>query len=687
MKTGLLTVAVALSIWAVETAWAVSPTAAELAEARLWAAARFAGVQLAEPPQGEAASGAEPFFSFTYDGRPSVEALKTWEFQRESRPGGARQTQHTLAWTDPKTGLVLRCVGIEYADFPTVEWTLFFRNPGARKTPILADIRALDIRVERGPAPNREGASSEFRLHHHVGSPCTAEDYRPLETVLKPGMTKRIAAAGGRPTNSDLSYFNLQRSGGDGLIVVVGWPGQWAAEFVGEDESRVRIRAGQELTRLKLLPGEEIRTPRIVLQFWKGDRLRSQNLWRRWMLAHNVPRLGGQLPPLILSASSSYYYEIMYRADAASQKMFFDRYLEEGMKLDYWWMDAGWYPCDPVGWPKTGTWEVDRRRFPKGLREISDYVQARGAKTIVWFEPERVRADTALAQEHPEWILGGSQGGVLNLGNPDAWTWLVDHIDKLLVEEGIGLYRQDFNIDPLAKWRANDAPDRQGMTEIKHVVGYLAFWDELRRRHPDMLIDTCSSGGRRNDLETLKRAIPLLRSDYLTPGIAQQCQTYGIASWMPYFGMPLQDVWDNLYLLRSGLCPELTLRFDMRKRERDFSLARRLVDHWRQFGRSYLGDYYPLTPYTLDANVWMAWQFDCPESGEGLVQAFRREQSGDESARLKLYGLEPEAVYTLTDLDVPGATRMTGRELTQDGLSIAIKDRPGAAIVTYAKRS
>ena len=69
-------------------------------------------------------------------------------------------------------------------------------------------------------------------------------------------------------------------------------------------------------------------------------------------------------------------------------------------------------------------------------------------------------------------------------------------------------------MDPLAYWRAADVPDRQGITEIRYVTGLLAYWDELRRRRPDMLIDTCASGGRRNDLETLRRAVPLWRSDY-----------------------------------------------------------------------------------------------------------------------------------------------------------------------------
>ena len=64
----------------------------------------------------------------------------------------------------------------------------------------------------------------------------------------------------------------------------------------------MRVAAGQELTKFRLLPGEEVRTPLVVLQFWKGDRIHSQNVWRRWMIAHNLPRPGGTLPPPFTSA-------------------------------------------------------------------------------------------------------------------------------------------------------------------------------------------------------------------------------------------------------------------------------------------------------------------------------------------------------------------------------------------------
>jgi alpha-galactosidase len=89
----------------------------------------------------------------------------------------------------------------------------------------------------------------------------------------------------------------------------------------------------------------------------------------------------------------------------------------------------------------------------------------------------------------------------------------------------------------------------------------------------------------------------------------------------------------------------------------------------------------------------MAWQFDRPDPsaslragpGEGVVQAFRRADSPYESARFQLHGLDPEARYTVTNLDVPGRTEATGRELMEQGLRVVLEERPGAAIVIYQR--
>jgi alpha-galactosidase len=631
---------------------------------------------LTEGPQRKAL-GAEPLFSFSYGGKGSSDLLPKWIVERREEALDANRVSYRTTWRDPATGLEVRSRGIAYKDFPTLEWTVYIKNTGQEDTPLLENVRALDVELD---APGR----GDFLLHHFTGSPCRADDFQPFASPLKPGSSRVISAAGGRPSNSDLPYFNLEGVG-QGIILAVGWPGQWSAQFIRDQANRLRVTAGQEKVRMRLRPGEEVRTPLMALQFWQGDWIRAQNIWRRWMLAHNLPRPGGRLPPVQVAACSSHQFGEMIHADSASQKLFIDRYLQEKLPLDYWWMDAGWYWCDG-SWPKTGTWEVDTNRFPGGLRPISDYARARGVKTIVWFEPERVHAGTWLSETHPEWVLGGKQGGLLNLGNPAALQWLTEHVDGLLKSQGIDLYRQDFNIDPLSYWQSADTDGRQGITENHHVTGYLAFWDELRRRHPDMLIDSCASGGRRNDLETMRRSVPLLRSDYIMEPVGNQGHTFGLSFWLPYQGTGTGSGALSPYLLRSTMLTHFTACFDVRRKDLDYVMLRRVLGQWRQYADCYLGDYYPLTNYNLDPSLWIAWQFDLPEKGRGLVQAFRRDQSFYESARFKLHGLIPDASYIVKDLDSDAVvSRSSGRGLIEEGLEVRIPGQPGDIVLVYSK--
>jgi alpha-galactosidase len=632
----------------------------------------------------------EPF-SFRYDGEPSHEVLARSRLTLERRPLDADRKRYTLRYLDPETGLEVTWDGVEYPEFRTVEWTLFFKNTGPADTPLLADILALDTRL---PCPR----SSVPLLHYSRGDTCSPESFEPLTKRLGPGEELHEAPTGGRPTNGAFPYFNL-RAGSEGVIIVVGWPGQWAAGFSGERGGAVHITAGQERTRFKLHPSETVRTPLVVLQFTVGgDWIDAQNQWRRWMVRHNIPRPGGQ--PLKLpqfNACSSHQFAEMTRASEANQKEFIDAYLAKGLQLDYWWMDAGWYVgAEERNWTWTGTWDVDRRphRFPNGLRAISDHAHAKDVKTLVWFEPERVAAGTWLASEHPEWILGGAGGGLLDLGNAEARSWLVEHVDRLLTEEGIDLYRQDFNMDPLEYWRRNDAADRQGITENRHVMGYLAYWDELLRRRPRLLIDSCASGGRRNDLETLRRAVPLLRSDYLFEPVGQQGHTYGLSFWVPFYGTgycPSNTVgwgWGtggisyDSYTRRSNMCPANTACFDFRV-DVDDELIRKLYREWLEVAPDFFGDYYPLTEYSLDPETWIAWQFHRPAAGRGFVQAFRRAGSDYFGGQFRLRGLDPDARYTVTNLDLPGSTSWTGRQLLETGMEVIIRERPGAATVVY----
>jgi alpha-galactosidase len=627
-----------------------------------WASAKLGGTS-------SSAFDATPPFSFVYGGKPSSDFLSSWTAKRSSKKLDANRTQIISTYTDPETGLEVRCEGIVYNDFPTVEWTVYFKNTGGKDTPILENIQAIDTTF-----PDQK------LLHAAEGAHANSIDYRPNPTPIGDAPLSYNPGSG-RGSDDVLPYFNLECGDKGGVIIAVGWPGQWKAVF----EKKEHVTAGQELVHTLLHPGEEIRTPLMALQFWKdGDWIDAQNVWRRWMLAHSTPQQDGKPLPPQFNACSSHQFGEMIHADEASQKLFIDRYLEEGIKLDYWWMDAGWYVNNGT-WQNVGTWEVDTKRFPNGLRAVSDHAHEKGVKIIVWFEPERVTPHTWLYDNHPEWLLGGGNGDkLLNLGNPDAWKWLTDHIDKTITDQGIDLYRQDYNIPPLGIWRASDAPDRQGMTENKYITGYLAYWDALRERHPGMFIDSCASGGRRNDLETMRRAVPLLRSDAIFVPMDQQGHTYGASFWLPYQGTGQISL--DPYNFRSCMAWSQTDCIDVRDKNLDYKEAKTLFDQWRQLSPYFLADYYPLTNYSQSPGDWMAWQFNRPEKGDGIVAAFRHDKVDKDSNQFKLRGLQPDAIYTVADIDDPAKSqKLTGQQLMNDGIPVTVAAKPGAAFYTYQR--
>jgi alpha-galactosidase len=360
----------------------------------------------------------DPPFSFRYAGRPSGELLPSWQTKRATRQVDPHRTEYVTTYTDQDTGLEVRAVAIAYDDFPTVEWTVYLRNAGSAATPIIEDLQAIDTRLERTQ-------EREFVLHYAKGSPNSPTDYEPLESVLGPNAGKQIATTGGRPTDSHLCYFNVDR-GGPSAIVALGWPGQWSAQFTRDGGNGLRVRAGQELTHFRLLAGEEVRTPLVALEFSAGDWIDAQNVWRRWMVAHNLPRPGGKLPPPQVASGSNRYTIEMQDADEENQHRFLKRDLDSGLPIDYWWMDAGWYPFQ-TGWWNTGTWEPDPRRFPRGLAPVTAEAHAHSLKTILWFEPERVAPGSWLYENHPEWLLGqAGKDKLLYLGNPEARQWVVE---------------------------------------------------------------------------------------------------------------------------------------------------------------------------------------------------------------------------------------------------------------------
>ena len=622
--------------------------------------------------------------SFVLDERAITGIPEDWQPTSRRRRIDANILETVFEGSDARTGLNVRVECAEYLDYPVVEWVAWFTNQGQEATPVIRDILAMDGAFM--------GASPV--LHHCNGDSCSEEGYTPCETPLNAGDALEFAPNGGRPCDGAFPYYRVTFEGG-GLSMAIGWPGQWAASFQGLEDG-IHVRAGQEKTNLRLMPGESIRTPRIAVLSWTGDVSRAVNRWRRWYLDHVLPRPDGQpMKPHLACCGPDDGVEFT-AATEENQLCYIEQARRHGIPFDVWWIDAGWYPCYDENherqWPITGTWEPDPERFPNGLKAVSDGAARHDADLLVWFEPERVRPGTRIDVEHPEWLLriADADNRLLNLGVPECRQWLTDHVCRLIADNGIRVYRQDFNFAPLRYWRSNDPPDRQGMNENLHVQGYLQFWDDLLARNPGLWIDSCSSGGRRNDLETMRRSVPLHYSDYGYGDHPVKLAFHRtLYEWIPYFkectlswdigGRGRFDNQIDSYSFHCGLAPMLFVTVDIRRDDHDYALAARMVGIWRRAADVILhGDYYPLTPFHRDPAEWVVWQFDRPELGCGLIQGIRLPESPQETATIHPQGIFSDSVYVLDNPETGETRELAGADLIHDGLTFTLPKRSGA---------
>ena len=295
-------------------------------------------------------------------------------------------------------------------------------------------------------------------------------------------------------------------------------------------------------------------------------------------------------------------------------------------------------------------------------------------------------------REHSEWLLKakGATSHLLNLGNPTAHQWLTDHMCRLIHDNGIKVYRQDFNFEPLQHWRENDASDRQGMKENLHVQGYLQYWDDLLARNPGLWIASCSSGGRRNDLETMRRSVPLHYTDFGYGNHPINLSFHHVLfEWLPYFkevtlswdlkGPSHYDHAADSFSYHCGLGPMLIPCIDIRRDDYDFELIRRMVGIWRRAAELMIaGDYYPLTPLHRATDKWVARQFDCPEKGQGFIQAIRLPAAPEATLVVHPQGLGAGAVYRFHNPET-GETRVcTGRTVQEKGFAFNLQPRQAA---------
>lgn len=636
------------------------------------------------------AKGKTPPFSFVYDGVNSQQFIRKWQHSLKRQESAEGVVEYVATYQDRITGLKVDCHIKGFQAFGAVEWVINFTNTGEKNTPQITQVKTVDYSA----LSQKEG---EFNVLHALGSNHDRADFQPRMATIANDTPLSMSPLHGRSSDtSAFPFFNIITPDNKGIVVAIGWTGTWYADLTAPAVKSVNLAAGMKRMDLHLYPGEAIRTPLIAMLFWQGeDYMIGNNLFRRFMLAHhtNKPTADlGSYTPICGGldwgdpAPCNEYGCLTEEYAVALIK----RYKMFGLQPDAIWLDAGWYEGaggpNGIWWNSVGNWYADKERFPRGLKPLSDAAHSIGAKFMVWFEPERVYDGTRLAKEHPEWLRKlGPGNNVLDLGNKEALEWVCKYIGDFIEENGIDYYRQDFNTPIDYYWSNFDKEGRAGMNEIRHVEGLYAFWDYLLERFPGLMIDNCASGGRRLDLETMSRSIPLWRTDYQYGEInGYQCHTYGLNFFLPLHGTGTYGT-DN-YSVRSSLSSATVCNWEITSQRVTIPDMQRTMSEIKELRPYYLEDYYPLTglqDHTPDT-VWLAYQLNKPSDNTGIVLAFRRKDNQQPEIEVKLRGLEADATYKVTNVDTGEVVSRKGAELME---SVVLKlEKPySSLLLKYVK--
>jgi len=670
--------------------------------------------------------------SFLYDGKAFLCDRPVAE---RELPRGRTWRSHAYEYRTPDGRLGVRVTWKFYDNYDAAEYVPELYAVGTERSGLVTKLASLDLTREDDPSAEPDAAP--VRMRALVGDTCSAEAFTPADRWITDRSTVTFSACGrssdgqsalgvreggeddpltdarwlGDPEHRGaMPFFALDFPSGDGLEIAVGWSGSWRVDCT-KWKRVFRLKAGLRKTHFRVLPGETLRAPSIVL--WRRPAHVGPQAFRtvrhRFMREEKLPRDGsGRLIRPLLA--------LTFGGGNRPVSQMFDQLswcVTNSLPFDTFWVDAGWNGpahvvdtrtnCGP-NWPDyLGTWTFNPLAHPDGsFSRLSAAAHSSGRRFLQWCEIERVRPGTTLAALPDACLLKWERARkgemLLNLGEPTAWQKAVDTVENLIRISNLDVYRQDFNVNPAPYWRANDAADRVGVTEMKYVDGLYRFWDRLRRDFPDLLIENCSSGGRRLDIELISRSHSYCRSDYFIQHhgdnqvFAEQDATLNTLEIQPYQGSETRaaKVGDDYAFFSSVCAGSVFTPLDWGFYRDGGFTAEELAWFKRMFAvadrmRTYFeGDFHPLTARTdIAPDKWCAYQLHRTDLDAGFVLVFRRPKCESDTFAPSLGGLDPSAEYALEEWNGGCLGRVCGEKLKTR--AIKVPDPRGFSLVFYRK--
>jgi alpha-galactosidase len=337
----------------------------------------------------------------------------------------------------------------------------------------------------------------------------------------------------------------------------------------------------------------------------------------------------------------------------------------KALGMELFVLDDGWFKGRNDDTTSLGDWQADTKKLPGGLKTLAKKVRALGLDFGIWVEPEMVSPDSDLYRAHPDWAIKlprrspslGRNQLILDLTNPEVTDYLFQEIDRVIRESGAAYVKWDMNRSVSDLHSPALGPEKQKEQSHRHYLGLYSLLKRLTGAHPEVLFESCASGGNRYDLGMLYYMPQTWASDNTDPGERAHIQ-YGSSLLYPpsTLGAHVGSNPSHQVLRSNGVESRFNIaafgilgyELDLTKLSHfDAKVIRNQVDFYKEHRRLFqFGQMRRiLSPFDTNHAVWLVTSEDRQTAVLCYFQKFQKSSGGFESIPLK--GLDKNCLYEI----------------------------------------
>ena len=585
---------------------------------------------------------------------------------------------HYTGYADMTHGFDVLLKDITRAVYVTLHYTM---DPGSgilARSATIENREAQPITVEQAAAAAWPLPAGHYTLNYLTGR--WAGEWTLDQEPVLPG-ARVIESRRGSTGHQANPWFAIQSGApdeehGEVWFGALGWSGSWRITVEQDQLDAVRVTGGFNPFDFGyvLHPGQRLETPVFYGGYSANGLGGASRLLHRFELEHILPRTPGKtdqaaaLTPRVRPVIYNSWEATEFNVSEVGQMALAEKAAALG--VDRFVMDDGWFGQRKDDHAGLGDWYVNSQKFPHGLKPLIDKVHALGMDFGLWVEPEMVNPDSDLYRKHPDWVLNFTGRPrteqrnqlVLNLARPDVRAYVLGFLDKLLNENQIAFLKWDYNRNWSEPGWDQVPASEQKRVYVEYTRDLYSILAELRRRHPNVEIESCSGGGGRVDLGILRYVDEVWPSDNTDPfdRLSQQDGfTYAytpqiMMAWVTDSPHGLNNRTNSLaYAMLSSMQGSLGIGANITAwTPEQTELAKRLIAAYHQVQATIVqGNLYRLIS-PRNGSEFSATETVSPGKKQAVFFVFEHStQEGRGFPLLKLQGLDPVAEYALSSIE------------------------------------